>query len=150
MRSPTPSISVREVEGGLLLADAEPDAISLAALSCGVALRELRPADDGNSLEHLFFQLTEDRGGAMSDRRPPLSRLVAVELRKTVNTRSGFWVIVGIAWLIVVFALVNGLAHGGREATYTHVFHDALQPSAYLLPILGVLLSAPSGRSAPR
>jgi ABC-2 type transport system permease protein len=72
--------------------------------------------------------------------RPPLSRLVAVELRKAVNTRSGFWVIVGIASLIVVFALVNGLAHGGREATYTHVFHDALQPSAYLLPILGVLL----------
>jgi ABC-type transport system involved in multi-copper enzyme maturation permease subunit len=76
----------------------------------------------------------------MSDRRLPLGRLTAVELRKAVNTRSGFWSLVGVAALIALFALVNGLDHGGRQATYTRVFHDALQPSAYLLPVLGVLL----------
>jgi ABC-2 type transport system permease protein len=75
-----------------------------------------------------------------SDGRPPMARLTAVELRKAVNTRSGLWALIGIGALMVLFALFNGLDHGGRDATYTHVFHDALQPSAYLLPVLGVLL----------
>jgi ABC-2 type transport system permease protein len=71
--------------------------------------------------------------------RPSLARLTAVELRKMVNTRSGFWVMLGVAAVTVALALVNGLANGGREATYTHVFHDTLLPAAYLLPLLGVL-----------
>jgi ABC-2 type transport system permease protein len=82
------------------------------------------------------------------DHRPPLSRLTAVELRKMLNTRSGMWVTlgvgvgvgVGVGAVTVIFALVNGLAHGGRDATYTRVLHDAAQPFAYLLPLLGVLL----------
>jgi ABC-2 type transport system permease protein len=74
------------------------------------------------------------------DHRPPLSRLTAVELRKMLNTRSGIWVTLGVGAVTVIFALVNGLAHGGRDATYTRVLHDAAQPSAYLLPLLGVLL----------
>jgi ABC-2 type transport system ATP-binding protein len=52
------SIAVRDSPDGLLLADAEPDAIGRAALDCGVMLAELRPAQDGDSLEELFFRLT--------------------------------------------------------------------------------------------
>jgi ABC-2 type transport system permease protein len=73
-------------------------------------------------------------------RRPSLLRLTAVELEKMVNTRSGFWVTLGIAGATVVLAFLNGLAHGGRQATYIHVFHDASQPLSFLLPVLGVLL----------
>ena len=76
--------------------------------------------------------------GGDRDHRPPLSRLTAVELRKMLNTRSGIWVTLGVVVVTVIFALVNGLAHGGRDATYTRVLHDAAQPSAYLLPLLGV------------
>ena len=56
-----------------------------------------------------------------------------------VNTRSGVWVMLGVAAVTVALALVNGLANGGGEATYTHVLHDTLLPAAYLLPLLGVL-----------
>jgi ABC-2 type transport system permease protein len=87
---------------------------------------------------------TRPAGGRLKrpgdDRRPPLARLTIVELRKMVDTRSGFWVTVGVAAVTVIFAFVNGLDHGGRDATYIQVFHDAAQPSAYLLPLLGVLL----------
>jgi ABC-2 type transport system permease protein len=77
---------------------------------------------------------------AIEDRRPPLSRVTAVELRKMVDTRSGFWVMIGVATITVIAALAAALEHGGRGATYIHVFHIAAQPSAYLLPVLGVLL----------
>lgn len=80
------------------------------------------------------------RRPAPSAERPPLSRLTAVELRKMLNTRSGIWTTLGVAAVTVIFAFVNGLAHGGHDATYTHVLHDGAQPSALLLPLLGVLL----------
>jgi ABC-2 type transport system permease protein len=92
------------------------------------------------SLRPATVPFGEAVGRVANDHRPPLARLTAVELRKAVNTRSGFWTMWGIAALIVAAALVNGLEHGGRDATYTHVFHVALQPTAYLLPVLGVLL----------
>ena len=52
------SIAVRDGTDGFLLADAEPAEVGRAALDGGVALQELRPAHNGNSLEGLFFQLT--------------------------------------------------------------------------------------------
>jgi ABC-2 type transport system permease protein len=79
-------------------------------------------------------------GRVADDRRPPLARLTAVELRKMVNTRSGFWVLVAVAVMTLIVALISVTNHGGRGATYTHVFHDASLPSAYLLPIVGILL----------
>jgi ABC-2 type transport system permease protein len=79
-------------------------------------------------------------GRVADDRRPPLARLTAVELRKMVNTRSGFWVLVAVAVMTLLVALISVTNHGGRGSTYTHVFHDASLPSAYLLPIVGILL----------
>ncbi len=74
------------------------------------------------------------------DRRPPLARLKAVELRKLVNTPAGVWVLITVAVMTVLVALISVTNHAGRDATYTHVFHDASLPSAYLLPIVGILL----------
>ncbi|HTW13301.1 MAG TPA: ATP-binding cassette domain-containing protein [Solirubrobacteraceae bacterium] len=54
------SIAVREEPDGLLLVDADPDEIGYTALQAGIPLQELRLAQDGASLEELFFQLTAD------------------------------------------------------------------------------------------
>ncbi|MFZ1992857.1 MAG: hypothetical protein WAU75_02015 [Solirubrobacteraceae bacterium] len=74
------------------------------------------------------------------DRRPGLGRLTAVELRKMVNTRSGFWVPIGVALATLAVSLIASTNHGGRAATLTHVLHVAAFPSAFLLPVMGVLL----------
>ena len=59
--------------------------------------------------------------------RPGLGRLVAVELRKMVDTRAGFWLQVAMVVLTVVVVVVRLLVGG-------------LQPAAVLLPVLGILL----------
>lgn len=73
-------------------------------------------------------------------KRPGIARLTFVELRKMVNTRSGFWVAIGIAAITLLTAIIASANHGGRDATLTHVLHAAGQPAAYLLPVMGVLL----------
>ncbi len=74
------------------------------------------------------------------DHRPGLGRLIAVELRKMVNTRSGFWVPIGVALITVAVAIIASANHGGRDGTFTHVLHATVQPAAFLLPVVGVLL----------
>lgn len=85
---------------------------------------------------------TEGRPARQSirDVPPGLARLISVELRKMVNTRSGFWVLIGIAAVSALAAVISTTNHGGHLATLTHVLHAASQPSAYLLPVMGVLL----------
>ena len=78
--------------------------------------------------------------GSGKDHRPGLGRLTAVELRKMVNTRSGFWLPIGVALLTVAVALIASANHGGRDATFTHVLHATAQPAAFLLPVMGMLL----------
>jgi ABC-2 type transport system permease protein len=74
------------------------------------------------------------------DIRPGFGRLMAVELRKMVNTRSGFWVPIGVGLLTVLVSIIAASNHGGNDGTFTHVLHAASIPSAYLLPVMGVLL----------
>ncbi len=74
------------------------------------------------------------------DIRPGFGRLMAVELRKMVNTRSGFWVPVAVTLLTLLVSLIASSNHGGSGGTFTHVLHAASIPSAYLLPVMGVLL----------
>ena len=54
------SISFTDGADGALLTDTGPEEVGRAALRGSVALAELREARDGSSLEHLFFQLTND------------------------------------------------------------------------------------------
>jgi ABC-2 type transport system ATP-binding protein len=58
-------MTVQDGADGALVVEAEPDEISQVALRAGVALNELRAAEDGGSLEELFFRLTADQ------ERPP-------------------------------------------------------------------------------
>jgi ABC-2 type transport system permease protein len=72
--------------------------------------------------------------------RPGLGRLVAVELRKMVNTRAGFWLqlaTVAITVLAVIAACVGGDA---ADITFQSVLNVGLQPAAILLPVVGILL----------
>ena len=74
------------------------------------------------------------------DKRPGAGRLIAVELRKMVNTRAGFWLPVGVALITLLVAIIAASNHGGRDGTFVHVLHACAIPSAFLLPVMGVLL----------
>ena len=66
--------------------------------------------------------------------------LTAVELRKMLDTRAGFWlqVLVGVvtAGVVVLFVL---LTHGDKREL-RDLFGLAVTPAAILLPIVGILL----------
>ena len=71
---------------------------------------------------------------------PPLQRLTLVELRKMIDTRAGFWLLllVGISAIaLVVLVLAVGNA---EDQTLTSMFSDAIQIISILLPIVGLLL----------
>ena len=72
--------------------------------------------------------------------RPSLGRLVAVELRKTIDTRAGFWLQVAMVVLTVVVVIVRLLVGDAADHTFQSVLDAGLQPAAILLPVLGILL----------
>ena len=74
------------------------------------------------------------------NQRPGAGRLITVELRKMVNTRSGFWVPIAVAALTALVSIIAASNHGGNDGTFAHVLHAASVPGAYLLPVMGVLL----------
>ena len=72
--------------------------------------------------------------------RPSLPRLAAVELRKSADTRAGFWlllVVVLLAAAIVVLQLVFG---EDSDRTFSAVLSSAVQVISIVLPVLGILL----------
>jgi ABC-type transport system involved in multi-copper enzyme maturation permease subunit len=72
--------------------------------------------------------------------RPGLGRLVAVELRKMVDTRAGFWMqvaTVALTALVVIVALAIGDA---ADHTFAAVLDVGIFPAAVLLPVAGILL----------
>jgi len=72
--------------------------------------------------------------------RPGLGRLVAVELRKIVNTRAGFWLQVATVALTAVVVIVRMMVGDAAGHTFAAVLDVAIQPAAVLLPVAGVLL----------
>src|SRR5215207_8774937 len=80
--------------------------------------------------------------------RPGLGRLVAVELRKMVGTRAGFWLQVAMMVLTVVVVVVRLLVGDRADHTFQSVLDVGLQPAAVLLPVLGILLVSSPGVEA--
>ena len=72
--------------------------------------------------------------------RPALGRLVAVELRKMVDTRAGFWLQVATAALTVLVVAVSCVIGDAADHTFAAVLDPGLKPAAVLLPIAGILL----------
>ena len=72
--------------------------------------------------------------------RPGLGRLVAVELRKILDTRAGFWLqvaTVALTAIVVIGRLVTGDA---ADHEFASVLTIGLKPAAVLLPVAGILL----------
>jgi hypothetical protein len=72
--------------------------------------------------------------------RPGLPRLVAVELRKMVSTRAGFWLQIATVALTVVVVAVQSVAGDAADHTFAAVLDVGLLPAAVLLPVAGILL----------
>ena len=72
--------------------------------------------------------------------RPGLGRLVAVELRKMVDTRAGFWLQAATVALTVLVVLVRSVVGDAADHTFVSVLDVGLKPAAVLLPIVGILL----------
>ena len=72
--------------------------------------------------------------------RPGIGRLVAVELRKMVDTRAGFWLQIAMVAITVVVVGVRSVLGDATDHTFASVLDAGLQPAAVLLPIVGILL----------
>lgn len=71
--------------------------------------------------------------------KPPMTRLVGVELRKMTDTRAGMWLLITIAVITVV---VNAamLIWGSDNLTFMDFVGFSGMPQGVLLPVLAVLL----------
>jgi ABC-2 type transport system permease protein len=72
--------------------------------------------------------------------RPPMARLVKVELRKMVDTRAGMWLLITIAAVTVLATTIFGLAGHDEDRTFYNFMQFAGAPQGVLLPVLGILL----------
>jgi ABC-2 type transport system permease protein len=71
--------------------------------------------------------------------RIPMSRIVAVELRKSFDTRSGFWLMASIAILAVVATGATILFAPDSALTYENFAAAIGFPMAVVLPVIAVL-----------
>ena len=77
---------------------------------------------------------------ASASARPGLGRLTRVELRKMVDTRSGFWLLLGAVVITIVAVAVRAVVGGAEDHTFLSILNVGLQPVAVLTPIAGILL----------
>ena len=72
--------------------------------------------------------------------RPGLARLVAVELRKIVDTRAGFWMQVATVAITALVVIVRSVVGEAADHTFAAILDVGVKPAAVLLPIAGILL----------
>lgn len=77
---------------------------------------------------------------AGADRRPGLGRLVAVELRKMINTRAGVWLQVACVAFTALLVIVRSMTGEASDHTFASILDVAILPAAVLLPVAGILL----------
>jgi ABC-type transport system involved in multi-copper enzyme maturation permease subunit len=75
-----------------------------------------------------------------ADTRPSLARLTAVELRKMVDTRAGFWLELVVAVATVVLVALYSIFAAAPDRTLQRTLEVSLAPSSVLLPVVGILL----------
>ncbi|MEA2357116.1 MAG: type transport system permease protein [Solirubrobacteraceae bacterium] len=72
--------------------------------------------------------------------RPGLGRLVAVELRKILDTRAGFWLQVATVAITALVVIVRLAVGDAADHTFASVLAVGVKPAAVLLPVAGILL----------
>jgi ABC-2 type transport system permease protein len=77
--------------------------------------------------------------GRDAGRRPSLLRLTGVELRKMVDTRAGFWLLVSSVLLTVAIVVARPFIDGS-DLSLQGFFVDSSQVAQTLLPVVGILL----------
>ena len=78
--------------------------------------------------------------GRDADRRPGMGRLTAVELRKMVDTRAGFWLQLAVVGLTLAIAGIIVGFGADADQSLEQMLKATIQPSANLLPVIGILL----------
>jgi ABC-2 type transport system permease protein len=73
-------------------------------------------------------------------RPPSLVRLTRVEMRKMVDTRAGFWLLLVIVLLSAAFIVINLFAAEEESRTFYTFFQGGLFPVGVLLPVLGIMM----------
>jgi hypothetical protein len=74
------------------------------------------------------------------DAAPSLPRLTAVELRKLVDTRAGYWLLTVIGLLTALLVTADLIWESRDALTLERMLGDAVAVPALLLPVLGILL----------
>lgn len=74
------------------------------------------------------------------DARPGLARLTRVELRKMVDTRSGFWLLLAVVALMLLLVVVVQITGNDHDRILREVLSAAVRTGAVLLPVVGILL----------
>jgi ABC-type transport system involved in multi-copper enzyme maturation permease subunit len=69
----------------------------------------------------------------------PMTRLVRVELRKLLDTRSGAWLLAGIALVTAGAVLLYLFTTDASGLTFEHLVNVTVLPQALLLPLLGIM-----------
>lgn len=69
----------------------------------------------------------------------PFRRLLRVELRKLIDTRAGFWLLVAIGIITVVVVIMYLFAADPGQLTYRNFLGATATPQGILLPVLGIL-----------
>ena len=72
--------------------------------------------------------------------RPGLGRLVAVELRKMLNTRAGFWLQIATVVITALVVIVRLAVGDAADHTFASVLDVGVKPAAFVLPVVGILL----------
>lgn len=70
----------------------------------------------------------------------PFTRLVDVELRKAVDTRSGRWLLIAIGLITALIMVIFWAVADPQERTFANFMGIAATPQGFLLPVLGILL----------
>ena len=82
--------------------------------------------------------------GGVQDRsavyRPGLAKLSWVEMRKMIDTRSGFWLLLLIAVGAGAGVVISIFAGPDSDRQFESFFQVTLVPTALFLPVLGILM----------
>lgn len=70
----------------------------------------------------------------------PFGRLVAVEMRKTWDTRAGRWLLGAIVLITAAFMTIFFFTTDAPDRTFGNFIGISATPQGFLLPVLGILL----------